>query len=61
MKDKYLPNGITGAYSYNPNGDISTIAYTSVSTNVLNPKNAIRKFVCSFNPAIHRISITFLF
>ena len=34
--DKYLPNGITGAYSYNPNGDINAIAYTSGANNVLN-------------------------
>ncbi len=37
LKDKYLPNGITGAYAYNPNGDVNTIGYTiSGSTNVLN-------------------------
>ena len=35
-KDKYLPNGITGAYGYNPNGDINTLQYKAGSTNVLN-------------------------
>ncbi len=37
LKDKYLPNGITGAYTYYQNGDVNTIGYTiSGSTNVLN-------------------------
>ncbi len=36
LKDKYLPNGITGAYSYNPNGDINAIQYKAGSTKVLN-------------------------
>jgi YD repeat-containing protein len=33
---QYLPNGITGAYTYNPNGDINTLQYKAGSTNVLN-------------------------
>ena len=36
LKDKYLPNGITGTYSYNPDGDINSIVYISVTTNILN-------------------------
>ena len=34
--DKYLPNGITWAYSYNPNGDINDITYTSGANSILN-------------------------
>jgi hypothetical protein len=36
MKDKYLPDGITGAYTYYANGDINTLQYKAGSTNVLN-------------------------
>ena len=36
LKDKYLPNGITGTYSYNPDGDINSIVYISGTTNILN-------------------------